>query len=673
LTDSSQEASRDREILAQHFSTEPETLESWIQGFREVLGSVGREQSQEETARTVHEVLSLCRSSSQVLERLFRYFFYTANPYQEPHRRLQNFSEALNRGLGAVQLYDRLGISMNAAQPRPLGRESIGNGYFLQISPGEGEAAGGLYFTLIREEGHLLFEGGTPLAEIGVLVGLDKAQVVFVQGEKGYYSAHVNQLKEVLGQDPFDWLIQGVSDWARGEGFESLQAYSYTHNYWLRNRIEALGESPESQTYQAHLRRLYDRRFERLGFLSHSEISGLFEKPLQKEGASDSSAREPHVLARMMNHLLRSRETVAASLSTPILEHFSLGIDRAIKYSGTSFPVATLEKGREVLLQALKDPATQNLARDQLFNLEENYPEGWFSDYVFAVGNFALQGKTPIETLEILSTRLSEGSETQSFYRGLGRVELKIWNLGYQVLSRRPNGEKVAEVSRIAEEVRKDPASIDLSKKVDEFLEAFKGENPSALRVSMGTLLKLTDLFREQSMQHVFFSLNPSETANDFAKIGGIMMRMDLPERLVFLMKPMKGKHVAFQKSDQNLRWLIQHFQPSQLYFGKDGLDQALREAEASAGLIPNDRPRWFPPVEIPLYGSRPVINLLETALQHPPARHLLNQIALRKSIDRIFQLIREGKTQLIEGQVQGVGSEPIQAFDFLKDYTKNK
>jgi hypothetical protein len=178
------ESTKDPEALkqvARHFSTLPETLHSWIVGFRGVLEGLGRSQPQEQSVQALYEILSFYQDRPQILNRLFRYFSYTANEYQEPHRRLQNFFEALNLGLGSVQLYERLGVKMNAAQPQPLAREALEDGYFLQISPGEGEAAGSASYPSAGR-GPCSIRRRNSLAERS-LGGLDRAQWFSCRGK----------------------------------------------------------------------------------------------------------------------------------------------------------------------------------------------------------------------------------------------------------------------------------------------------------------------------------------------------------------------------------------------------------------------------------------------------------------------------------------------------------
>ena len=636
--------------LAEHFRTDPENLSQWITEFRRVAANAGREESRERSLATLLEILESSRDQPQLLERLIQYFAYTANDFQAPQRELQGFSDLIEMGRGSLQLYERLGASLYAAQPRPFGREDLGGGYFLEISPGEGEAAGGLHVTLLRPEGNLLYHGGTPLAEIGVLVGQGKVQIVFVQGERGHYSAHVNRLRPLLGQDPFDWLIHGVAEWARSEGFKSLEAFGHTHNYWLRNRLAQMGEAAEGHAYRVHLSRLYEGRFLRLGLRPTPERPNLFTKDLP----SSSGPENPSAVLALLTRILRP---------DPVLAHVQALIRQGPMPPPSPFDPHLMEKGRTTLLSSLGYSELRRKIVEHLLEIEESYPPQTLPEYILAAGYHAGQGRTPAQIIEILSERLAQGGKTQSFYRGLGQTELLLWHLGREVVGRRSNEEKIFQIENIVGEIQGRRGYGDLAKRAAWILERLKAEDPRAIRPPQDVFLEMIDLLRERSMDHMFFSRHPSEAASQFANIGGVLLRMDLSARLLTRMKPMRGQHVAFHKSLENLSLLIHRFRPEFTYQGQEERERALDEAP----VLPQDLRFYHPSFEFPLYVPSPVVDLFESAMDYPPARHLKNQIWLRKLAKRLTEDFQQGRGAALESESLGFREDPEKAFFFLK------
>lgn len=209
------------------------------------------------------------------------------------HCELHTWTEWLAMTDAAYDLYNSLGCKPLTAgslhgwhDPRkgtsPLQQFAMGSGYLFQIWPGVSEIRSGLEFVIAKTE-----QG--PLARVGVRIGPTFSIITLVQGVAKTYTAHAEILKSLLdGQDPFDWMIEGIALMTQRSGRTELRGYSYWYNGWIRNGFETglLDESvsPHRRWFSPdavpRIKKMYDDRFAKLGMCPLEGRDDLYARHL---------------------------------------------------------------------------------------------------------------------------------------------------------------------------------------------------------------------------------------------------------------------------------------------------------------------------------------------------------------------------------------------------------
>lgn len=260
-------ADTDYEAIAKHFGFTPHQAHIFLRTFREFwlphfnLKPV-------EPVDKLYELLSKLRDNDNHLSTLVPILGNTAlNIITKPL--------GLDRSLEMAAAIARANQSWHLPNPEharisniPLARTRIGfSGYFVEVWPACEESLGGL-------DVFLKLENGTPLGYVSFLPGEREIYMITIQGTHEY-SRRRNELCDLLGEDPFDWLVRGTSLWATSKGYEKLIGFSYRYNHWIDYHTKTSRfDAGDLNRYE----RLYNRRYERLGLKRSKKDNEIFER-----------------------------------------------------------------------------------------------------------------------------------------------------------------------------------------------------------------------------------------------------------------------------------------------------------------------------------------------------------------------------------------------------------
>ncbi len=370
----------------------------------------------------------------------------------------------------------------------------------------------------------------------------------------------------------------------------------------------------------------------------------------------------PQAPPRPTEPALQVPELASAEIA-PVLKH-AFTLSQAHPPSDRSFHPEIFQIGQRVTEEFLRNPETRPELMEALLRIEEDrYAGVAVPDFLFAVGLHAKETRNPFEAVDTVRRRLGPDASVLSFFRGINREEVKVWEIAEQILSRKSNEEKITALRGIQDQVERFP---DLKLALGQILGRMGGEPKDSIRVSQDMLNILLDQFRNASMTHMFFSESPQGDALKFARMYGAMLQIDLP-LAIFQRMPREGlNHVAFNKNAFNLLHLARAFDPDRLYIGRESIEARVRPSEENPASTEQTRAARVDP-QYPLYFPQGLIDLIETARRHPSSNHMLQQISLQRATAQLDRRVRAGELEVLERIPLERLKSPEAALAFLK------
>ena len=373
------------------------------------------------------------------------------------------------------------------------------------------------------------------------------------------------------------------------------------------------------------------------------KFSNLSAMVMQETAGGSKSKHESEAISKHVDRLLESLPAEASNLD-PRLRR--LGSDRL----------------RELLASAHAPDVLETLLQVE----EGRHPEVSLPEFLFAMGVEGRSGESTAEIWSSIQGRLVPRNETVHLYRGLNGVEIKVWKLAELLNSRITNQEKTNLLKIWRTELGKvDP---ELEKQGQE-IEALLAQEPlDSIRVSFPVENKLAEVFRNSSMDHMYFTEDPDGDAAHFARIHGRLLSLKLPNKVLRQMTRIGSRNVALKKNDQNLRLMARFFKLEDLIEGKGAVEDHLAQAPRGLSILNHPFDASDLADGLPFYFPGAFRSLLQSASQVPEIKSLPNRFAVMKGIKKLDQVIQAGEGGRWQDSLATISEDPALAYRFLRD-----